>query len=427
MKKKLKAELWDKMQYLFRDFNDRVIHFELRYQYDINEDVLKTVIDHAFCQVPILHSTFKDYRLSAYWQVNEASAEEALTAKTLPASALENSITDFFMQAIPADSKYQIKFGLFKSEGNSVLCLIANHMCMDGSDFKSFVYRFCENYCKVLNKEELIPYRNGSRAYDTIYKDMSPEDRKKATSLYKNINEKDDTKFPYTAPNPDDAYFMVKRKLPASLFDGMKAIGKKYGATINDIMLASAFYSMYDVGNFQESDPMVISNAVDLRRHLKNLDGIGYTNHTAWIQCKIDKRGKDIRETLQMAKNSVDDFKKDKFMGLYGFPLLKFAYTCFPMALAEVLIKAGYSNPLIGMSNMMIIDTEKTKLGEAKPYDGFISGAVKYKPFGFLSFTTINKEITLTMCTKGNQTDREIAGRYLSYIEKHLYDLISAC
>ena len=52
MKKKLKAELWDKMQYLFRDFNDRVIHFELRYQYDIDEEVLKTVIDHAFCQVP---------------------------------------------------------------------------------------------------------------------------------------------------------------------------------------------------------------------------------------------------------------------------------------------------------------------------------------------------------------------------------------
>ena len=30
-KKKLKAELWDKMHYLFRDYNDRMVHLELEY------------------------------------------------------------------------------------------------------------------------------------------------------------------------------------------------------------------------------------------------------------------------------------------------------------------------------------------------------------------------------------------------------------
>ena len=29
MERKLNAELWDKMHYLFRDYNDRMVHVEL--------------------------------------------------------------------------------------------------------------------------------------------------------------------------------------------------------------------------------------------------------------------------------------------------------------------------------------------------------------------------------------------------------------
>ena len=44
MVKRLNAELWDKMHYLFRDFNDRMVHVELHYDFEIDLDVLKTVI-----------------------------------------------------------------------------------------------------------------------------------------------------------------------------------------------------------------------------------------------------------------------------------------------------------------------------------------------------------------------------------------------
>ena len=44
MERKLNAELWDKMHYLFRDYNDRMVHVELRYDYKINVEALKTVL-----------------------------------------------------------------------------------------------------------------------------------------------------------------------------------------------------------------------------------------------------------------------------------------------------------------------------------------------------------------------------------------------
>ena len=58
MEKKLKAELWDKMHYLFRDFNDRMVHLALCYDFEIDIEVLKTVLICFFEKAPVLHSSF---------------------------------------------------------------------------------------------------------------------------------------------------------------------------------------------------------------------------------------------------------------------------------------------------------------------------------------------------------------------------------
>ena len=42
MAEKIKAELWDKMHYLFRDFNDRMVHLELHYDYESDTVFLTT-------------------------------------------------------------------------------------------------------------------------------------------------------------------------------------------------------------------------------------------------------------------------------------------------------------------------------------------------------------------------------------------------
>ena len=60
MERKLNAELWDKMHYLFRDYNDRMVHAELRYDFEIDVDILKTVVLCFFEKSPVFHSAFKD-------------------------------------------------------------------------------------------------------------------------------------------------------------------------------------------------------------------------------------------------------------------------------------------------------------------------------------------------------------------------------
>ena len=205
----------------------------------------------------------------------------------------------------------------------------------------------------------------------------------------------------------------------------MKAKGKKLGATINELLLASYFYSVYELAGYPESDTVMISNAIDLRRHMESVDNKGFTNHTSWMQCAIPERGKDIFETVKYVVESSNKFKKDKFMGLYGLPLLNFGYNFLPHGVSEEIIKIGYSNPLMAMSNIGILNGQHFALCGKEPADAFMSGAVKYKPFVLLTATTYKKVITLSMCVRGNEEDKQIVSKFFNLMEKNINTIIA--
>ena len=53
-----------------------------------------------------------------------------------------------------------------------------------------------------------------------------------------------------------------------------------------------------------------------------------------------------------------------------------------------------------------------------------MSGAVKYKPFALLSVTSVRKELTLSMCVRGNEIDKEIVEKFFDLMVKNI-DLLS--
>lgn len=423
MKRKLNAELWDKMHYLFRDFNDRMVHVELNYDFVLDVDALKTVIICAFEKVPVLHSKFVDKKVSTHWEVMPYDIDEVL-AVSEPEN-LQEAVDDFLTQYIPPESHIQMKFALFIKDGKSTLCMIENHMCMDGGDLKYFLKSFCENYTNyVENGISPIEYRTGSRAYTDVYTGFSKMESGVAQRLFKNINARDDHKFPLTSDSIRDASFIARKKFSEDVLTKLKTKGKELGATINEMLLTAYFYSVYELANFPASDQVMISSAIDLRRHMESVDDKGFTNHTAWMQCAIPQRGRDIFETVQYVVRSSNRFKKDKFMGLYGLPLLNFGYSILPHAASEEIIKIGYSNPYMAMSNIGVLNGKQMSLSGHEPVDAFMSGAVKYKPFVLLTATTYKNVITLSMCVRGNDKDKEIVNKFFDLMEKNINTLI---
>ena len=424
MERKLTAELWDKMHYLFRDFNDRMVHVELKYDFVLDVEALKTVIICAFEKVPVLHSKFVDKKISTYWKVMPYNIEDILTV-TYPDN-LETAVEEFLTQYIPPESHIQMKFALFIKDGKSTLCMIENHMCMYGGDLKYFLQSFCKNYTEYIEKGiSPIEYRTGSRAYTDVYSGFSQMESGVARRLFKNINARDNHKFPLTKNNIRDTSFIAKRNFSEETLAKLKAKGKEMGATVNEMLLATYFYSVYELADFPATDQVMISSAIDLRRHMDSVADKGFTNHTAWMQCAIPERGRDIFETVKYVVRSSNRFKKDKFMGLYGLPLLNFGYSILPHAASEEIIKIGYSNPYMAMSNIGILSGTQLALCGNEPTDAFMSGAVKYKPFVLLTATTYKNVITLSMCVRGNDKDKAIVNNFFDLMEKNIKTLIS--
>lgn len=425
MERKLNAELWDKMHYLFRDFNDRMVHVELRYDFEINIEALKTVLICFFEKAPVLHSSFTDNRIHPYWTVKDYKIDDVLTVKEVSEAELDIEINNFLIQYIPPDADIQMKVAVFNHNGKSVLCVVENHMCMDGGDLKYFMKALCKNYNDyVLSGVSPIDLRTGTRSYESVYEDFSAGEKRLAKNLYKNVNSKDDHSFPFTPNSIRDKSFIAKRKIPASKFDEIRFAGKKHGATINDMLLTAYFYALYELAGFDSREGISISCAVDLRRHIKSDEGQGVTNHTAWMQCRVPERGANIFETLNYVVQSSNQFKEDKFIGLHGLPLLSFGYKILPLAASEEVIKIGYANPLLAMSNIGILEVDKLALEGHEPVDGFMSGAVKYKPYALLSVTSVRKELTISMCVRGNEEDKLIVEKFFDLIVKNV-DLLT--
>ena len=426
-KQKIKAELWDKMQYLFRNYYDRMVHAVLYYDGLIDIPTLKTVLVATTEKVPVLHSSFHDSAIDPYWVVEDYTIDDILTVKEVTPETLEEEIENFITECIPVTSRVQFKMAILNANGKSTLCMIVNHMCFDGGDFKYFLKHLASNYNAVLGGTPVIDIKTGSRSYDQVYTKLDDEDKEVAKNLYKNISQvKDEHYFPLSPDSPEDKSMINRSKIDADTFAKFRKIGKHYGVTVNDLMLAVYMHSLYEFGKYPETDTVTIPCMVDLRRHIEGGEEAGgLTNHTGFMQCSVEGVGKNVNETLVKVLQSVRKSKKDKYMGLYSLPLLKLAYTILPYAISEIAIKIGYLNPLIGMSNIGVLDPNKLGLSGLQLVDGFMTGAVKYKPYMQLALTSLNGELTMTIAIRGNEKDREAVGEFFKIIHKNVNDFIS--
>ena len=424
MKKLLKAEMWDKMQYLFRNYYDRMMHCVLYYDGPVDEDALKRALAFQIDAAPVLHSRYRNNFIRPYWTVEKWSVDDAFSVTDT--DDLEKSVMAFAEQRIPITSNVQIRVGLFRCGTKRALAVVVNHMCFDGGDLKYFVTQLCRNYTRLLGGDENLEIKTGTRAYDAVYSGMSEEDAKHAKSLYHNISDvKSKHTFPLTERRKEDVNRIVKRKLSAEKFAQARAAGKKFGFTVNDLMLAVYIRSLYDIGVFREGETLTVPCMVDLRRHMKEGGAeTGLTNHTGFMTVAVNGVGRDMRETLDIVAKAMEANKRDRFLGLYALPLLHLAYTVFPHFVSEFAIKLGYDNPLIGMSNIGSIKPADYALGGTLPYDGFYTGAVKGKPYMQLALTTFEGEVTFTIAITGNEEDEKIVNNFFDVLESNVDKVI---
>lgn len=416
---RLRGELWDNMHYLFRDVNDRMVHASFTYGFHIDPDVFLRTMDHILECVPVFHASFEVGFFRSHWKVHPRDVHKTVTFQEIADADLEEQQERFLADYIAPSEPQQLRIRVFYHGEKSTICLLVSHMCMDAGSLKYFLACLCRIYGQISRGETPEKIKMGDRAYTAVYECFSPEKRKGALRQLKNINEKDDSFFPLTPEAEGDRIMIIRRKLPAGMLPEMRAAAKRVGATINDLILTAYFESLYDLAGYARDRGLSISCAIDLRRHLSGPAKESITNHTAWMQCRTPGKGSTPAETLDAVRESVAGFKADPYMGLHGLPLIGTIYNVLPHAIAEFGIKVVYDNPPTSLSNIGQLDDASLRLLGNPPVDGFITGAVKYKPYVLLSACSLGDDLTIGMCIRGNEEDRAIVERFFDIFIKN--------
>ena len=77
-------------------------------------------------------------------------------------------------------------------------------------------------------------------------------------------------------------------------------------------------------------------------------------------------------------------------------------------------------NPLICMTNIGILDSEKLIFGNSSIEDAFMCGSIKYKPHFQLALTSFKDSITFSVNLYGNPKDKENIEYFFTLLDKEL-------
>ncbi len=419
LKNRYPTEMYDKVNLMCRNFMDRLARFSMDYDFIVDEEKFKNTAVCCLESVPILRSQVINHPVAPYWRVADYNVNDFVIVEHT--DDIDKTREKFFRRQIPLKSNIQMNIGLFYYEGRTYVNFIWNHMCMDGGGFRMFWGDFCKNYSDYVNLGvSPLGFSTGSRRYTEVYKDMPKEKAKKAKLQFANVSPRLKLRFPFENDNKEDNIIIVSRKISSEYFLNAKEYAKRQSATVTDLLLASYLDAFGKIAGLSENEKVSVACATDLRRHIKDLSGIGYTNHVSFMHCTLDKKGRDLKQTLGFVRDRTALMKDDEFAGLHGLPLLRMAYKNMIYIQAETIVKLFYNNPVFSVSNVGVISPSDFVLGEKGPFDAFVAGAAKNKPCAVMTALTINNNLSVSMCLRGNEKDKQLLEAFFTEFENNI-------
>ncbi len=151
-----------------------------------------------------------------------------------------------------------------------------------------------------------------------------------------------------------------------------------------------------------------------------NSQSIDYTNHTTFMPCVVQAKGKTMADTLKAAVKSTGEAKADEFMGLHGLPLLNIGFSSMVYLQAELIVSLFYTNANLAISNVGNIPPQLFALGGKEATAASAAGGAKEKPCATTTAVSYNGELTLSICINCNEEDKQILNRFLDRIEENI-------
>ncbi len=434
-KGRLRAELWDKLHFILSDCTDRMIRGEFRYDGLIDVDILKQALQHVVEAHPVLHSAFIDSAFRPYWAIQPYTIDDILTVVDVTDVAdgtdgtdgtdrLEKVRYDFMNQVIPADHNVQLKVALINHKGKSMLCVLANHMCMDGMGSYTIFAQMAHAYTALQKGQPMPVIKMGSRSASMVYSRMSLWNRLGAWLLLKNISRlKEKRTFAFEKEDATDSLQIVTQKWSLEDTDNIREVAKRKKVTVNDVLLSCYAHALCETSDFPEGRPFTVTCMVDNRKYIKPSATIGLTNHVGLLQLKMNRCEPTIRETLRSVHNLTKREKNKRYFGLVGIPLIGLGYV-LPFFIVKPGTRLWFTPPVLGFSNLGVIPHEPLTLGEVALEDIMVMAPAQYKQHLTIAIQTMHNRLLFGAAVRGSEKDKEKIQDLFVSMRKHMRELL---
>jgi len=159
---------------------------------------------------------------------------------------------------------------------------------------------------------------------------------------------------------------------------------------------------------------------IDMRRYLPSrefdaLRNLSSTAITRLSQCA----GESFETTLLKAKAEMDKLKRRR-IGLGGFVKLELLFSLLGEREAFRRLGRGLRNPLICMTNVGELDSERLAFAATRVESAYVCGSIKHKPHFQMALSGFAGTITLSSNLYGSLEDRASVDSFLADVEGEL-------
>lgn len=416
-----KAESFDILQYFYRSAHEPIIHALIRFDAELDDQILMQALTRSLKDVPQMRSGFSEGFFRARWIMSDSNAKDILTLIHGENDAQEQ-INRLLCTSIDLKNGPQIKLFLVRSsDRKDSLCVICSHLVCDGGGLKEWL-SLIAGYYSELNGVQRSSYSkpNAQRGLNQIADRLTSSERRAVLRSKSPQSSQSEMVLPH---------FSGDRIIPLILAEtiGQEEVreihryAKQHGATLNDVLLCAYARLLFKLtGSTHISFPC----PVDLRKYLSKDEPHGICNLTSNYSLSLDIEAMEpfsdvlaeVMKQMNRQKARKDELK----------PLMQFDRLCraVPFALLKQIVPNFFSVPRISYTNLGTIEKDKIRFGKIVPISVFMTGAVKHEPNFQISVSSYGDAMTLSCNRYATQSDEHFLRNALHVMHK---DLIDSC
>ncbi len=416
MIKEINAPMWDQMQVFCKHIADHQIRFILHFDKILDERILKNAVESTVENNPIVSTNYVEGKKKVLWRFSEINMDKIYSYQKCQEP--EKLVHETVLKQINTLTGPQLTLSLIRSE-TDILLLNCNHAVTDAAGVKDFVYQLAKSYSylsqnKPVHKQNDIP----SRSLKVLSKKLGVKEKITVVKLMLS-NKKEAPTFQRKIElnNLQDPGFKTYTINPAE-FEKIKEFGKKYSASVNDILLTLFYYT--------------------LKKILKNSNKTNRITYTSDLRGFLDKANYDVLSNFSAIHtididNTIDDFisllkeisiitktRKQMKYSLADFPMMAILFKTIPYKKLKGIfhkefdkIKEGKSNAAPSLTNMGIIEGIKVDFDTIIPTRAYMYGGVNHPSLFQVAVSTYKKHLTLSIGSYFSETNSLFVSNFI--------------